>query len=126
STRASSWTAASAALRKPSASSTSSSRRATGGTASSDSASSSSPLSLARVERRRCIACARSALRDEPVPDPTNRLDPAWLAQRPPHLVHRLLDAVLEPGVRGAPGPLQQLGSAHPLSRPFRQQVQRR
>src|SRR5207249_698395 len=75
----------------------------TGGGAPSALASSSSARALASVDLRRCSADANSVLVDEPVSNPTDRLDPTRLAQLAPDLVHRLLHAVLEAGIGAAP-----------------------
>src|SRR5207244_6124406 len=115
----------SASVSRAKASSTSSSRRSTGGVVPSASASSSSAFSLASVDRSRCRGCDRSAL-GEPVSDSTYGLDPAWFAKSSANLVHRLLNAVLEPRVRAAPGPFQQLRPRDHLAGPFRQDVERR
>src|SRR5581483_2410615 len=125
STRIDASTAASAAATNPSASSTSDTNRSTGGGEPSSSASSSSAFIRASVDRSRCSAAARSALRDELVSDATYRLDPGRLAERAPHLVHCLLHAVLKPRVGRAPHPLEQLRPRDHLARALREKVQR-
>src|SRR6266699_1909648 len=125
STRTVGCSASSASLRCANASSMSSSSLSTGGVVPSASAISSSAFNRASVERRRCRAAGRSGLRDEPVSDPTYRLDPARLAQRTPHLMHRLLHAVLESRVVRAPRALEQLVARHDLAGLLGQDLQR-
>src|SRR6266576_3904467 len=124
----STWTMAKAAVstapRRSSASPRSPSSLSTGGASPSASASSSSARARASVDRRRCSAPASSVLDDEPVSDPTDRLDPPRLAQLPADLVHRLLHAVLKARIRAAPHPLQQLGPRHHLAGPVGQQLE--
>src|SRR6202165_110365 len=99
------------------ASSSPESTLSTGGVVPSTSESSSSALIRASVERSRCSAAATSRLGDEPVADSTYRLDPAWLFQSPADFVHRLLDAVLKPGIAAAPHAFENLGASYHFSR---------
>src|SRR5260370_19850211 len=96
----------------------------TGGASPSAWAISSSARILARVERRRWRAAAASGLDDKPVADSTDRLDPSRLLELAAHLVHRLLEAVLEAGISGAPNAVQQLRSSHHLARPVDQDLE--
>src|SRR5260370_1185259 len=100
------------------------STRAGVASASSDSASSSSAFNRARLERSRCSAAASSGLADKPVAESTNRLDPARLLQSAPDLVRRLLDAVVEACIVGAPNLLQQLLTRHNLTSAPGEQLQ--
>src|SRR3989442_998854 len=102
-TRTVGCSASSASLRCANASSMSSSSLSTGGVVPSASAISSSAFNRASVERRRGRAAGRSGLRDEPVSDPPYRLHPAPLPHPPPHPLHPLLDALLQPPLLPAP-----------------------
>src|SRR4051812_15298854 len=113
----------STAPRRSSASRRSPSSLSTGGASPSAAASSSSAWALASVDRRRCNADARSVLDDEPVSNPTDRLDPPRLTQLTTDLVHRLLHAVLESGVGASPHVLQHLGPRHDLAGALGQQL---
>src|SRR5205807_4217569 len=95
--------------------------RSTGSGSPSVRASSSSALARANVDRRRCMAAASSGLDDEPVADPTYRLVPIRLAQLPPDLVDRLLQAVLKTSVGGAPHLVQHLRASYHLAGAIRE-----
>src|SRR5258706_11533805 len=88
--------------------------------------SSSSAFTRANVERRRWRAAASSGLGDEPVANPTHRLDPARLLQRAPDLIRGLLQAVLEAGVRAAPNLLEHLLPGNHVAFSTREQLKHR
>src|SRR5207247_2394545 len=116
--------AVSTASRRSRASPRSPNSLSTGGAAPSASASSSSARARASVDRSRCRAPASSVLDDEPVSNPTDRLDPPRFAQLAADLVHRLLNAVLKARIRAAPHALQQLRPRHHLAGPIGQQLE--
>src|SRR4029077_18420756 len=71
----------------------------------------SPPFPRARADRSRWRAAASSGSGDKPVAESTDCRDPAGLLQRAPDLVRRLLDALPEARLVGAPNALQQLVS---------------